>query len=71
MYCMWLAKNTGRKKIAKNRHLGTISQLYRAISSQLRHMSTIGKKLVKEQYLLHMFPQYADLDHYGRGQTRL
>ena len=42
-------------KVAKNRHLGTIAQLCRAISSQLRHVSTIGKKLVKQQYLLYMF----------------
>jgi len=35
---------------AKNRHLGTIPQLCQAISSQLRHVSTIGKKLVKQQY---------------------
>ena len=39
---------------AKNRHLGTIAQLCRAIPSQLRHVSTIGKKLVNQQYLLHM-----------------
>jgi len=39
---MRLAANTGRK----NRHLGTIAQLCRAISSQLRHVSTIGKKLL-------------------------
>jgi len=26
-----------------------------------RHVSTIGKKLVKQQYLLHMFPQYGEL----------
>ena len=51
---MWLAANTGRKKVAKNRHLGTIAQLRRAISSELRHVLTIGKKLVKQQYLLHM-----------------
>ena len=38
----------------KNRHLGTIAQLCRAISSQQRHVSTIGKKLVKQQYLLRM-----------------
>ena len=38
----------------KNRHLGTIAQLCRVVSSQLRHVSTIGKKLVKQQYLLHM-----------------
>ena len=34
----------------KNRHLGTIVQLCRAESSQLRHISTIGKKLVKQQF---------------------
>ena len=31
-------------KIAKNRHLGTIAQICRAISAQLRHILTIGKK---------------------------
>ena len=44
--CTRLAENTGRKKVAKNRHLGTIAQLCRAISSQLRHVSTIGKNLL-------------------------
>ena len=39
---------------AKNRHFGTIAQLCRAVSSQLRHVSTIGKQLVKQQYLLYM-----------------
>ena len=29
---------------AKNRHFGTIAQLCRAISSELGHVSTIGKK---------------------------
>jgi len=43
---MRLAENTGRKKVAKNRHLGTIAQLCRAMSSQLRHVSTIGKNLL-------------------------
>jgi len=38
--------NTGRKKVARNRHMGTTAQLCRAISSQLRHVSTIGKKLL-------------------------
>jgi len=38
----------------KNRHLGIIAQICRAISSQLRHVLTIGKKLVKQQYLPHM-----------------
>jgi len=36
--------NAGPKKVAKNHHLGTIGQLCRAISSQLRHVSTIEKK---------------------------
>jgi len=33
------------QKDAKNRHLGTIAQLCRAVSLQLRHVSTIGKML--------------------------
>ena len=44
--CTRLPGNAGRKKDAKSRHLGTIAQLCRAISSQLRHVSTIGKNLV-------------------------
>ena len=59
--CTRLAGNAGRKKVAKNRHLGTITQLCWAISSQLRHMLTIGKKLVKQRYVLHMSPQYGEL----------
>ena len=46
MCCTRLAANTGCKKVAKNRHLGTIAQLCRAVSSQLRHVSTIGKKML-------------------------
>ena len=46
MCCTWLAGNTGRKNDAKNRHLRTIAQKCRAISSQLRHASTIGKKML-------------------------
>jgi len=60
MCCTRLAENTGRRKVAKNRHLGTIAQLCRPISSELRHVSTIGKKLVKQQYVLQMFPQYGE-----------
>ena len=60
MCCMRLAENTGRKNYAKNRHLRTIAQLRRAISSQLRHASTIGKKLVKWQYLIRMSLQYGE-----------
>ena len=41
--CARLAKNTGHKKVSKDRHLGTIAQFCRAISSQLKHISTIGK----------------------------
>jgi len=39
---------------AKNRHFGAIAQLCLAVSSQLRRLSTIGKKLVKHRYLCHM-----------------
>ena len=55
-----LAENVGPKKVAKNRHLGTIAQLCQAISSQPRHVSTIRKKRVKQQYVLKMFPQYGE-----------
>jgi len=40
--CARLAENTARKKSPKSRHLGTIPQICRDISSQLRHISTIG-----------------------------
>ena len=46
MCCTRLAANAGPKKVAKNRHLGTIAQLCRSISLQLRHVSTIGKNLL-------------------------
>jgi len=42
MCCTRLAGNTGRK----NRHFGTIAQLCQGISSELRHVSTIGKKIL-------------------------
>jgi len=58
MCCTRLAGNAGPKKVAKNRHLGTIAQLCRAIFSQLRRVSTIGKKLVKQQYLPYI-PTYS------------
>ena len=45
----------------KNRHLGTIAQLCLAMSSQLSHISTIGKKIVKQQCLPHMSSQYREL----------
>jgi len=46
MCCMQLAGNAGPEKSPKIRHLGTIAQICRAISSQLRHLSSIGKNLL-------------------------
>jgi len=48
MCCTRLAGNAGHKKSPKIRHLDSIAQLCRAISSQsqLRHVSTIGKNLL-------------------------
>ena len=46
MCCTWLTGNAGPKKNAKICHLGTITQLCLAMSSQLRHLSTIGKNLL-------------------------
>ena len=57
MCCTRLAENTGCKNSPKIRYLHTIAQLCQAISSQLRHVSTIGKKIVQQQYLL----QYGSL----------
>jgi len=42
MCCTQLTGNTGCKNYAKNRDLRTITQLCQAMSSQLRHASTIG-----------------------------
>jgi len=61
MCCTRLAANTGRKNDAQNRHLRTIAQLCRTVSSQLSHVSTTGQKLVKHQYVLHMSSQYGEL----------
>ena len=52
---------TVAQKSPINRHLGNIAQLCRAISSQLRHVSTIEKKLIKQPCLAHMSPQYGEL----------
>jgi len=46
MCSTWLAENTGRKKSRQKSPSGTIAQLCRAISSQLRHVSTIGKNML-------------------------
>ena len=59
---MLLAGNAGPKNDAI-RHLRTIAQFCRAISSQLRHVMyrQLEKKLVKQQYLPHMSLQYGEL----------
>ena len=46
-----LAGNAGPKKSSKSHHQGTIAQRSRPISSQLEHISTIGKKLIIQQCL--------------------
>ena len=61
MCCTRLAGNTGRKNDAKNRHLRTIAQRCRTISSQLRHLSTIRKNLLSGNISPHMFLQYGEL----------
>ena len=61
MCCTRLAEHIGSKSYENNRHLRTIAQLCRAISSQRRYVSTIGKKLVKQQYLLHRSSPYGEL----------
>jgi len=48
---VWNALHTARwkyrtQKSQKNRHLGTIAQLCRAVSLELRHLSKIEKKLL-------------------------
>jgi len=46
MCCTRLSGNAGPKKSPKIRHLGTIAQLCRAISSKLRHDRQSEKKLL-------------------------
>jgi len=56
-----LAESTGRKTSPKIRHLGTIAQLCRAISSQLMHIATIGKNLLDSNISPHVSSQYGEL----------
>ena len=49
------------QKIAKNSPSGHHHTTLSAISSQRRHISTIGKRLVKQQCLPHMSSQYGEL----------
>ena len=46
MGCTRLAGNAGRKNDAKNRRLGTIAQICRAVSAQQGHVSSIGKNVL-------------------------
>jgi len=52
---MRLAENTGFKKSPSEHHRTTLSGYIFATKA----LSTIGKKLLKQQYLLHMSSQYA------------
>jgi len=71
MCCTRLARNTGCIKWCKKspsiHHRTTLSGYIfacRAISSQLRHVSTIRRKLVKQQYLLlHMSAHWRTSAH--------
>jgi len=49
------------QKIAKNLPSGHHRRNCWAISLQLRHVLTVGKKLVKQQYLPHLALQYGEL----------
>ena len=63
MCCTQLAGNAGPKKSPKIGHLGTIAQLCQAI--YLRNQGTYRqseKKLVKQQYLLHMSHNMVNFD---------
>ena len=68
MCCTRLAENTARKKSPKLRHLRHHTTLS-AISSQLRHISTIGKKVIKSnisstypQNMVNFDPLAAEID---------
>ena len=60
---VWNVLHAARWKYGtqKNHHLRTIAQLCRAVSSHLRHVLTIWRKLVTQQYLPHMPLQYGEL----------
>jgi len=51
MCCARLIENAGCKISPKIRHLGTIAQLCRAVSSQQRHVSTIAKENLLNSYI--------------------
>ena len=55
--CTGLAANTGRKKSPSGHHRTTSSGYIFATKARIDNR----KKIVKQQYLLHMFPQYGEL----------
>ena len=60
MCCTQLTENTGRKKLPKIHHLGTIALLGCTFATKAC-INNRKKKPVKQQYLLHMSPQYGEL----------
>jgi len=65
---MRIAGNAGPKKLPKICYLGTIAQICRAISLQIRHVSTIGKKLLNTntsstcpRNMVNFFPLMAEI----------
>jgi len=54
---MWLAENTGRQKSPSGHHRTTLSGYIFATKAHIDNR----KKLVKQQYVLHMSPQYGEL----------
>jgi len=63
MCCTRLAVNRGCKNYAKNRHLRTIAQLLSGCIFATKACIDNQKKLVEQQYLLHMSSQYGELRH--------
>ena len=65
-----------QKNSLKICHLGTIAQLYRAMSSQLKHVSTIGKNLLSTNIfstclhnMVHFGPLAAEIGQVVWGTT--
>jgi len=61
MCCVRLAENTGRKKIAKKSSSGHYPTTLSGYIFATKACIDNWKKLVKQQYLLHMSPQYGEL----------
>ena len=57
MCCVWLAGNAGPKKSPSGYHCTTLPGYIFATNAPIDNR----KKLVKQQYLLHMFSQYGEL----------